>query len=67
MTIEEAIDIFINLSVCTKNKNSCFKNCTECCVYVPDKKLIEACSIAQDALIICGTTERYRIQVDKAS
>jgi len=67
MTIEEAADIFISLSVCTKNKNSCFKKCAECCVHVSDQKLIEACSMALDALTICKATERYRIQVDKAS
>lgn len=67
MTIEEAVDIFIDLSVCTKNKNSCLKNCSTCCVHIPDKKLLEACSMALDALYICKATERYRIQVDKVS
>ena len=67
MTIEEAIDVFINVSVCAKHRDECLKDCEKCCVYVPSKKLIDACDMALDALYICKTTERYRIEVNKAS
>lgn len=67
MTIEEAVNIFIDVSVCTKHRATCNKKCSTCCVFVPDQKMIEACNMALDALYICKTTEPYRIQVDKAS
>lgn len=67
MKIEEAIHKLISHSVCIKNNATCSKQCAACPVYVPAKEMDMAIDMALDALYICKATERYRIQIDKAS
>ena len=67
MKISDAVDTIMNHSICIKNMATCSKNCGSCCVAVKDAELLEAYELATEALLICKTMERYRIQLEEAS